>query len=300
MNVRTSALVAVLSLALLLPASLNAVTLSVSDDGYLPAGMGNWYWTRVYNKSYNNFMGFECYGFTKFDLSALAGLSGDDIISASLSIYVTAQQGAGPAEYPIGTEGQFVINAYDDTLLLDETYVGASMPGYVAGTTVTHPHSGGPNTWVSVDITAIVKGWVDGDFANNGIEIYDGIGDSYGWYWSTKEETGNHPYLTVEVDAEPLEITTTSLPDGDVAVPYSQTLAAEGGLPPYTWAITLGVLPAGLSLEASSGVISGTPTDPGTATFTVEVTDGASNTDSVVLQIRVLPPGCFIGSALAD
>jgi hypothetical protein len=302
MNVRTSALIAVLSLALLLPATLYAVTLNVSDDGYLSVGMGSgWYWDREYAKSYNNIqpMGLYCYGFTKFDLSPLAGLSGDDITSASLSIYVTPTQGMGPAEYPLGTEGQFIINAYDDTLLLDETYAGSSRPGYVAGTTVTHPHDAGPNTWVSVDITDIVKGWLDGDYANNGIEIYDGVEDDYGWYWSTKEETGNHPYLTVDADV-PLVITTTSLPDGDVGVPYSQTLAATGGTPPYAWAVTAGSLPDGLSLEASTGVISGTPTTEETQVFTVEVTDGASDTDTAELSITILPPGCFVGSALAD
>ncbi len=297
-NVKGSALVTVCLLALLLPGTLNAVTLSVSDDGYLPVGMGNWYWDRAYAKSYNNFMGMFCYGFSKFDLSPLAGVSGDDIVSASLFLYVTPLQGMGPAEYPSGTEGQFTINAYDDTLLLDETYVGGSVPGYVAGTTVNQPHDAGPNTWVSVDITDIVKGWLDGDFANNGIEIYDGISDDYAWYWSTKEETGNHPYLNVNVD-NTLEITTASLPDAELGAAYSQTLAAQGGVAPYTWSISLGLLPDGLSLNPSTGEISGTPTAAGTEVFTVEVTDGLSNTDEVVLSISVYG-GCFVGSVLAQ
>lgn len=60
----------------------------------------------------------------------------------------------------------------------------------------------------------------------------------------------------------PLAITTTGLPDATVGQPYSTVLAAEGGFPPYTWAVTEGTLPAGLSLDSNTGVISGTPTEP--------------------------------------
>jgi hypothetical protein len=49
-------------------------------------------------------------------------------------------------------------------------------------------------------------------------------------------------------------------------------LAATGGTTPYTWSLSSGTLPAGLTLSAA-GVISGTPTTPGTYTITVKVTD---------------------------
>ena len=57
-----------------------------------------------------------------------------------------------------------------------------------------------------------------------------------------------------------LSITTSSLPNGTLGVAYSQTLAASGGMAPYTWTVASGTLPAGLVLS-SNGVISGTPTD---------------------------------------
>ncbi len=57
----------------------------------------------------------------------------------------------------------------------------------------------------------------------------------------------------------PLSITTQSLPDAQVNHAYTGTLAATGGTAPYTYAITAGALPAGLSL-ASNGTVSGTPT----------------------------------------
>ena len=57
-----------------------------------------------------------------------------------------------------------------------------------------------------------------------------------------------------------LNITTTSLPNGVQNVVYSQTLSATGGVTPYTWSLASGNLPSGLTLNATTGVISGIPT----------------------------------------
>ena len=75
--------------------------------------------------------------------------------------------------------------------------------------------------------------------------------------------------------ATPVSITTSSLADGVVNTSYSQTLAATGGTSPYTWA-KVGTWPTWLDLDASTGKLSGTPTTPGTSTFTVRVTDSAN------------------------
>jgi Putative Ig domain len=75
----------------------------------------------------------------------------------------------------------------------------------------------------------------------------------------------------------PLTISTVSLADAVVGTPYSQTLQATGGTAPYSWSITSGSLPAGLTLAASSGVVSGTPTTTGTASFTAQVADASNN-----------------------
>jgi hypothetical protein len=80
-------------------------------------------------------------------------------------------------------------------------------------------------------------------------------------------------------------ITTTSLPDGTIGTAYSQTLAATGGTTPYTWAVTTGTLPAGLTLAAATGVISGTPTAAATSSFTVTVTDAGQTTARQALSI---------------
>jgi Putative Ig domain/Matrixin/Ig-like domain from next to BRCA1 gene/FG-GAP-like repeat len=73
-----------------------------------------------------------------------------------------------------------------------------------------------------------------------------------------------------------LSVTTTSLPNGVVGTAYVAALLATGGTLPYSWSITSGALPAGLSLNASTGAITGTPTTATTANFTVQVHDSAN------------------------
>ncbi len=85
-----------------------------------------------------------------------------------------------------------------------------------------------------------------------------------------------------------LSITTTSLPGGTINVPYSSTLAASGGEPPYNWSILpgSGTLPPGLGLS-SDGVITGTPTAGGTYSFSVQVADTLANATNEMLSITI-------------
>jgi uncharacterized protein (TIGR03437 family) len=84
----------------------------------------------------------------------------------------------------------------------------------------------------------------------------------------------------------PLSISSVLLPGGTISVPYSQTLSATGGVPPYTWVVNAGSLPPGLSLNAS-GIIAGTPGTAGTASFAVQVTDTAGAAATVTASILI-------------
>jgi uncharacterized protein (TIGR03437 family) len=88
----------------------------------------------------------------------------------------------------------------------------------------------------------------------------------------------------------PLTITTpANLLGGTVNQSYSATLAASGGVPPYTWAITSGPLPAGLTLNPSTGLISGAPTTAGSTSFTATVQDSNAATASLVFSLTINP-----------
>jgi large repetitive protein len=78
--------------------------------------------------------------------------------------------------------------------------------------------------------------------------------------------------LTIVIEPG-LRITTTALPNGTEGRPYAASLVAVNNVGPTSWAITSGSLPAGLSLNTSTGVISGTPTVIGSSSFSVQVSD---------------------------
>jgi len=85
----------------------------------------------------------------------------------------------------------------------------------------------------------------------------------------------------------PLSITNLTLPGGQVNSAYSTAVTATGGTAPYTWSISSGVLPTGLSLATGTGVISGTPSASGTFNVTLAVHDaqGVSTTANFSITI---------------
>jgi hypothetical protein len=88
----------------------------------------------------------------------------------------------------------------------------------------------------------------------------------------------NMPEAVLNVTVSgPLAIVTTSLPDATIGVPYSGQVQAAGGILPYTWALTSGTLPQGLTLNTTTGQITGTPTtEVNAASLTFRVTDASS------------------------
>ena len=84
-----------------------------------------------------------------------------------------------------------------------------------------------------------------------------------------------------------LSLTTTNLSQATRFVPYTATLAAAGGVAPYSWTVVSGNLPAGLSLS-SAGAISGTPTVVGPSSFTIQVADAGGATASRAFSMTVI------------
>jgi uncharacterized repeat protein (TIGR01451 family) len=93
----------------------------------------------------------------------------------------------------------------------------------------------------------------------------------------------------------------TSKGPQQVGVPYFASCSVAGGTPPYTWSISPGTLPGGISLNPTTGNITsvaGTPTTPGTYSYTVRVTDSATDSSGAPAhQTATAPP--FTGIVLA-
>lgn len=104
---------------------------------------------------------------------------------------------------------------------------------------------------------------------------------------ATPPATLTQPFTITIAPAQPISIVTTTLPEGVVGIPYNASISANGGIPPLTWSLLQGTLPAGLKLTTVTtttgtppvtttlGQISGTPTAQGSANFTVQVVDSA-------------------------
>lgn len=100
---------------------------------------------------------------------------------------------------------------------------------------------------------------------------------------------------TFSIAGSGIVISTTSVPGGLVGIPYGAALQAVGGTPPYTWSVSSGSLPPGLSITTNSAnitgqtitAISGTPTATGTTQLTVKVTDSANPSSSMTQALGI-------------
>jgi putative Ig domain-containing protein/Big-like domain-containing protein len=119
---------------------------------------------------------------------------------------------------------------------------------------------------------------------------------------STQTTVTSNPLAITVVPGPLIILSTGDLPDATAGTAYSFLLQKKGGAPPYTWAIASGALPVGLSLNAATGVIGGTPTEDGTFSFTVRLTDAQPIDVESTLTITVDPAPLVITSTgdLAD
>lgn len=86
---------------------------------------------------------------------------------------------------------------------------------------------------------------------------------------------------------QPLGITSSVLPQATVNVPYTFIVQASGGSGTYTWSVSSGTLPPGLTFNGTTAVLGGTPTAPGVFKFTVQVMDAKNDTASQALSLTV-------------
>jgi len=93
--------------------------------------------------------------------------------------------------------------------------------------------------------------------------------------------------MSLVIAAAALSLQQPSLPSGQVNVAYAHTLLATGGTTPYSWSVSSGVLPSGITLNANSGVIAGTPNTAGVSNFTIRITDNSSPTQSQTAQASI-------------
>ena len=119
-------------------------------------------------------------------------------------------------------------------------------------------------------------------------------GTQYFFDITASDPSGNATANGIQFFTMPVavNITTSTLPDGTRTAFYSATVASLGGVGALNYTVDAGALPTGLMLDASSGVISGTPTTGGAFNFDIRVTDSGSpsSTDVAAYSVFINEP----------
>ena len=200
---------------------------------------------------------------------------------------------AGTASFTVkvtDANGQSATQASSISISAGVSTTFAAPPAAVAGTaySTTLTATGGtlPYTW-SVNAGTLPPGLT---LSSAGVLAgTPTTAGSYPFSVNVVDKNGGIATASITLVVGPrLSLTFGTPPAGQVGVAYTDTLTAAGGTLPYTWSVSAGTLPAGITLGASTGVLGGTPTAGGTSNFTIKVTDAAGQTATQPTAITIL------------
>ncbi|MBB5476092.1 beta strand repeat-containing protein [Micromonospora parathelypteridis] len=204
-------------------------------------------------------------------------------VAAVNSIGTSATSPASNAVVPYALPGAPTITAAsagDSSARL--TWTAPSTGGSPITSYVITPYIGGvaqtPQTFASAATTQTVTGLTPGT--------------AYTFTVTARNAGGAGPPSAQSAPVIPNQspsLTNPAPPAGQVSVPYSNQLTVNGGTAPFAWSISAGSLPPGVTINASTGLLSGTPTTAGTFDFTVRVLDASSQAATQALSIVIAP-----------
>lgn len=226
-------------------------------------------------------------------------LSGTPQVAGSFGITVSAQD-SSTGSGPFTITGAFTLNVSPSTVTLSP--VGPTLPDASSGSAYSQTFSASGGT-APYRFTIVSGAPPAGMTFNTATGALTGTPSASGTFpfsvQATDSSTGpgtpfsatNNYSLVVNAPPVIIVLSPSTLPNGTSGVNYSQTMVATGGVGPYTFAITSGALPNGITLS-SAGVLSGAPTQAGAFNFTVTATDdlGMKGTQAYTLVINQAVP----------
>ncbi|WP_174997230.1 IPT/TIG domain-containing protein [Pandoraea iniqua] len=222
-------------------------------------------------------------GFNNVTSVSFGGTSGSNItVNGTTQITATAPAGSGVVDVRVSAAGgTSPVTAADQF-----TYLGA--PTVTSVTPNTGPTTGGTAVTVTgtgfTGATALKFGAVAGSSVTvvSATQITAVSPPGTSGVTNITVTTPNGTSSTTPANqftyTSPVAVVLTpaTLPTPVAGQAYNQTMSASGGTLPYRFTVTSGALPAGLTLNPTTGALTGTPSATGTSTFTISVTDAST------------------------
>ncbi len=224
-------------------------------------------------------------------LSTAGTISGTPTASGSFSFTVKVTDSTTPTAQTATTSLTITVAAAGAPVTISTSSVPTGQVGTAYSTTLAASGGTTPYSW------SISSGALPGGVTLSTGGTISGTPTAYGSFSFTAKVTDSTTptvqtatksfTLTIAVAVTPVQITSSTVPSGQVGTGYSTTLGASGGTTPYSWSISSGALPAGVTLSAA-GTLSGTPTASGSFTFTAKVTDSTTPTAQTATESLTL------------
>ncbi len=240
------------------------------------------------------------------NLSTGSSVTGDASRSFTSLTGTPTEEGTFPVRLFAITSGDsyaldFTINTYRRTLAIDPIGVAQGRVGlpYSQPLTATGSVSTAPSLYWGITEGALPPG-LSLHTQTGVISGTPTVAGTYNYTVRMNELTGRmrvatpraylHTIQPASAVTSPVRITTRTNPvDGRVGNTYpAQIFRAEGGSGSYRWAITSGALPAGITLDSATGILSGTPTTAGSFNAAMKAYDAAAELNSDILSFTLV------------
>ncbi len=209
--------------------------------------------------------------------TSTGAVTGTPTQAGTFNFQITATDSTTGTGAPFSVTGNYSVTIYDVVQVTNASPLPSAQVGAAYSQQMTATGGNGPAYTFAVTFGSLPAG-----LTLTSAGLLSGTPTQGGDFFFTISATdpggvSRGKNFQLAVTAPTIGVQPNTLNNGTVAQSYNQTLAAAGGTAPYSFAVTSGALPAGVTL-APNGALSGTPTAGGTFNFTVTATDSSTGT----------------------